>query len=39
VLVMLVDSMIPQAAGQASRIAGLVTVLGFAYSAGLFAVS
>jgi hypothetical protein len=39
VLVMLVYSMIPQAAGQVSLIAGLVTILGFAVSAGLFAVS
>jgi ZIP family zinc transporter len=34
-LVMLVDSMIPQAREKAGRIAGLVTVLGFAVSAAL----
>jgi ZIP family zinc transporter len=34
-LVMLVDSMIPQARAKAGRIAGLVTVLGFAVSAAL----
>ncbi|MDA0136824.1 ZIP family metal transporter [Solirubrobacter sp. CPCC 204708] len=34
-LVMLVDSMIPEAARKAGRIAGLVTVLGFAVAAGL----
>jgi zinc transporter, ZIP family len=34
-LVMLIDSMIPEAAGQAGRAAGLVTVLGFAVAAGL----
>lgn len=34
-LVMLVDSMIPEAAGKAGRAAGLVTALGFAVAAGL----
>jgi ZIP family zinc transporter len=34
-LVMLVDSMIPEASRDAGRIAGLVTVLGFAVAAGL----
>jgi ZIP family zinc transporter len=34
-LVMLIDSMIPEAARQAGRIAGLVSVLGFAVAAGL----
>jgi zinc transporter, ZIP family len=34
-LVMLIDSMIPEAAGKGGRIAGLVTVLGFAVGAGL----
>jgi len=34
-LVMLVDSMIPEARKKAGRIAGLVTVLGFAVAAGL----
>lgn len=34
-LVMLVDSMIPEAARKAGRIAGLVTVLGFAVAAAL----
>jgi ZIP family zinc transporter len=34
-LVMLVDSMIPEAARQGGRAAGLVTVLGFAVAAGL----
>ena len=34
-LVMLVDSMIPEATAQGRRIAGLVTVLGFAVAAGL----
>lgn len=34
-LVMLVDSMIPDATRKAGRIAGLVTVLGFAVAAGL----
>jgi zinc transporter, ZIP family len=34
-LVMLIDSMIPEATGKAGRIAGLVTTLGFAVAAGL----
>ena len=34
-LVMLVDSMIPDAAQKAGRVAGLVTVLGFAVAAAL----
>ncbi|HVI16804.1 MAG TPA: hypothetical protein VM712_00400 [Gaiellales bacterium] len=34
-LVMLVDSMIPEAARKAGRPAGLVTVVGFAVAAGL----
>ncbi|MFN8112603.1 MAG: hypothetical protein U0R51_05330 [Solirubrobacterales bacterium] len=34
-LVMLIDSMIPEAADKAGRIAGLVSVLGFAVAAGL----
>jgi ZIP family zinc transporter len=34
-LVMLIDSMIPEAARQAGKLAGLVTVLGFAVAAGL----
>ena len=34
-LVMLVDSMIPDATEKAGRIAGLATVLGFAVAAGL----
>ncbi len=34
-LVMLVDSMIPDAAGRAGRVAGLVTTLGFAVAWGL----
>jgi len=34
-LVMLVDSMIPEAAGKAGRVAGLATTLGFAVAAGL----
>jgi ZIP family zinc transporter len=34
-LVMLIDSMIPEAAARAGRIAGLVSVLGFALAAGL----
>ena len=38
-LVMLIDSMIPQAARQAGKVAGLVTVLGFAVAAGLSSVS
>jgi ZIP family zinc transporter len=38
-LVMLVDSMIPEAAHKAGRLAGLVTALGFAVAAGLSAAS
>jgi len=38
-LVMLIDSMIPEASGKAGRVAGLVTVLGFALSAGLSGVT
>ena len=38
-LVMLVDSMIPDATRQAGRITGLVTTLGFALAAGLSGVS
>jgi ZIP family zinc transporter len=38
-LVMLIDSMIPQAARQAGKVAGLVTVLGFAVAAGLSSMS
>jgi ZIP family zinc transporter len=38
-LVMLIDSMIPQATRQAGNVAGLVTVLGFAVAAGLSSVS
>ena len=38
-LVMLVDSMIPEAARKAGDTAGLVTTLGFAVAAGLSAVS
>jgi len=38
-LVMLVDSMIPEAVAKAGRLAGLATVLGFAVAAGLSAVS
>ena len=34
-LVMLVDSMIPEAAGKSGRVAGLATTLGFALAAGL----
>ncbi len=34
-LVMLIDSMIPDARSEAGRAAGLVTVLGFALAAGL----
>jgi ZIP family zinc transporter len=34
-LVMLIDSMIPEAAKKAGRVAGLVTTLGFAVAAGL----
>jgi len=38
-LVMLIDSMIPDAARKAGRTAGLVTVLGFAVAAGLSTMS
>jgi zinc transporter, ZIP family len=38
-LVMLVDSMIPEARRDAGRVAGLVTALGFAVAAGLSSVS
>jgi zinc transporter, ZIP family len=38
-LVMLIDSMIPEAAQQAGKVAGLVTVLGFAVAAALSSVS
>lgn len=38
-LVMLIDSMIPEAARQAGKVAGLVTVFGFAVAAGLSSVS
>jgi ZIP family zinc transporter len=38
-LVMLIDSMIPQAAQQAGKVAGLVTVLGFSVAAGLSSIS
>jgi zinc transporter, ZIP family len=38
-LVMLVDSMIPEAARKAGSVAGLVTTLGFAVAAGLSALS
>ena len=38
-LVMLIDSMIPEAARQAGKVAGLVTALGFAVAAGLSGVS
>ena len=38
-LVMLIDSMIPDASRQAGKIAGLVTVLGFAVAAGLSSIS
>ena len=34
-LVMLIDSMIPEASAKAGRAGGLVTVLGFAVAAGL----
>jgi zinc transporter, ZIP family len=34
-LVMLIDSMIPEAARRAGNVAGLVTVLGFAVAAAL----
>jgi ZIP family zinc transporter len=38
-VVMLVDSMIPEATKQAGRTTGLVTTLGFAVAAGLSTVS
>jgi ZIP family zinc transporter len=38
-LVMLIDSMIPEAARQAGKVAGLLTVLGFAVAAALSTVS
>jgi zinc transporter, ZIP family len=38
-LVMLVDTMIPEATDKAGRTAGLVTVLGFAVAAGLSGIS
>ena len=38
-LVMLIDSMIPDASRDAGRVAGLVTTLGFAVAAGLSSVS
>jgi zinc transporter, ZIP family len=38
-LVMLIDSMIPDARADAGRVAGLVTVLGFALAAGLSSLS
>ena len=38
-LVMLIDSMIPEAARKGGRSAGLVTVLGFAVAAGLSGIS
>jgi len=38
-LVMLIDSMIPDARADAGRAAGLVTVLGFAVAAGLSSLS
>jgi ZIP family zinc transporter len=38
-LVMLIDSMIPEAARDAGKVAGLVTTLGFAVAAGLSAAS
>jgi ZIP family zinc transporter len=38
-LVMLIDSMIPEATRDAGRVAGLVTTLGFAVAAGLSSVS
>jgi ZIP family zinc transporter len=38
-LVMLTDSMIPEASAKAGRVAGLVTVLGFAVAAALSSVS
>jgi ZIP family zinc transporter len=38
-IVMLIDSMIPEAVGKGGDISGLVTVLGFAVAAALSAVS
>lgn len=38
-LVMLIDSMIPEARGSAGRVAGLASVLGFAVAAGLSSIS
>ena len=38
-LVMLIDSMIPEATRESGRVAGLVTTLGFAVAAGLSSVS
>jgi zinc transporter, ZIP family len=38
-LVLLIDSLIPEATGQAGRTAGLITTLGFAVAAGLSQVS
>jgi zinc transporter, ZIP family len=38
-LVMLIDSMIPEATRQSGRVAGLITTLGFALAAGLSSVS
>ena len=38
-LVMLIDSMIPEARSSAGRVAGLVSVLGFAVAAGLSSLS
>ncbi len=38
-LVMLIDSMIPQASQQAGKVAGLVTVLGFSVAAALSSIS
>jgi zinc transporter, ZIP family len=37
--VMLVDSMIPEAASKTGRVAGLATTLGFAVAAGLSTLS
>jgi len=36
---MLIDSMIPQAAAQAGKVAGLLTVFGFAVAAALSSLS
>jgi ZIP family zinc transporter len=38
-LVMLIDSMIPEARSDAGRVAGLATTLGFAVAAGLSSLS